>query len=285
MTAVAYVLIALFSAGQSVFAKYYDRAGGEKRLFNVRKMLCGFLLFLAVYLIEDPVFHLPTLFYGLIYGALFTMALHCGYSALQEGPMSLTSSVAAFYVAIPVIYGFVFLSEAVTAGKIAGLLLLPVCIILISKKDGGSASAGFSKKWVFYVTATMLCNGFCQILQKHHQLAYPGAYVAFFTFVSMAAPFLFFALKTAAGRGATKKNVKNGRIFGYLAGACCSLASYGTLKLAGTENASVLFPIVSVGTILSAVLFGRVLFKEKLSAFQIAAIGIGIAAVLLLKLA
>ena len=62
------------------------------------------------------------------------------------------------------------------------------------------------------------------------------------------------------------------------------LASFFTLILTGMENASVLFPIISAGTILGVLLFGRIVFKEKLKANHYAALILGIAAVVLLKL-
>ena len=69
-----------------------------------------------------------------------------------------------------------------------------------------------------------------------------------------------------------------------ICGVTNSLASFFTLLLASMENASVLFPIVSVGTTLGVILCGRFIFKEKLLANHYIALAVGAAAIVLLKL-
>ena len=69
-----------------------------------------------------------------------------------------------------------------------------------------------------------------------------------------------------------------------MAGATNGLASLFTVVLAGMENASVLFPIVSVGTILGSLLCGRFIFREKLKINHYVAFAAGAVAVLFLKL-
>ena len=69
-----------------------------------------------------------------------------------------------------------------------------------------------------------------------------------------------------------------------LSGLVNGIANFLTLVLAGMENASVLFPIISAGTILASLVCGRLLFKEKLKANHYAARAAGIVAVILFKL-
>ena len=69
-----------------------------------------------------------------------------------------------------------------------------------------------------------------------------------------------------------------------LSGLANGIANFLTLVLAGMENASVLFPIISAGTILASLLCGRLLFKEKLKTNHFVALAAGIVAVVLLKL-
>ena len=76
----------------------------------------------------------------------------------------------------------------------------------------------------------------------------------------------------------------SGKRYGVLSGLANGIANFLTLVLAGMENASVLFPILSAGTILASLLCGRVIFREKLKANHYVALVLGIAAVVLLKL-
>ena len=75
-----------------------------------------------------------------------------------------------------------------------------------------------------------------------------------------------------------------GKRYGVLSGVANGIANFLTLVLEGMENASVLFPIISAGTILTSLLCGRLIFREKLKANHYVALVAGIAAVVLLKL-
>ena len=79
------------------------------------------------------------------------------------------------------------------------------------------------------------------------------------------------------------KEIK-GKRYGILSGLANGIANFLTLALAGLENASILFPILSAGTILGSLLCGKILFKENLKQNHYIALISGIIAVVLLKL-
>ena len=62
------------------------------------------------------------------------------------------------------------------------------------------------------------------------------------------------------------------------------LSNYIVLYLSAAENASVLFPIVSVANIMMVWMIGIVFFKERLKFTQILGLIIGVTSVVLLKL-
>lgn len=72
--------------------------------------------------------------------------------------------------------------------------------------------------------------------------------------------------------------------FAVLSGLLTAVSSYLTIKLAGAENASALFPAISAGTIICNLIFGKLIFKENLKYNHIIAVISGILAVILLKL-
>ena len=74
-----------------------------------------------------------------------------------------------------------------------------------------------------------------------------------------------------------------GKLFGVISGSTNGLTGFLTLMLAGYENATILFPTISAGTILASLLYGRVIFKEKLKLFHYLALVFGISAVALLN--
>lgn len=71
---------------------------------------------------------------------------------------------------------------------------------------------------------------------------------------------------------------------GIISGVMNGVANYIVLYLAAFENATVLFPIVSVINIVAVCLLGSLIFKEKLTTRGIIGILIGITAVIMLKL-
>lgn len=283
-----YVAIVLASVTQSASTKAFNKTGGSSLIFNALKTLSAFVLFFIIS-IPGFTFHMPTVLYGLAYGLALCLSMYAGYRALCLGPMALTSMMVSFSLIIPLCWGILVREEPFGLLKGVGLTLLFAALLLVnahnlkaSRPDEKPASG--QGLWLLFVALTFACNGVCSILQKEHQTAYPSLYNREFMLFAMLLCTLVFvtaalvrvpfsAYKTAARKG-----------FGILSGVTNALANFLTLVLAGMENASVLFPIVSAGTILSALLCGRFVFKEKLRVNQYVALVLGITAIVFLKL-
>lgn len=282
VTLLLYFLVVAFTAVQSASTKLFGKSNGNSAVFNMIKTLSAFLLFLIIGLggIE---FHKETLIYGCVYGLLLSLSMHCGYMALSLGAMSLTSTIVSFSVLIPVTYGILFLNESLNTFKIFGIIFFVASIFLANaNKPKGTVEKGF--KWAMYVAATFVCNGFGSVVQKLHQVKFESLYCTEFTFFAMLVCCVIFWI-TGFKLHPIKKfvSLKEGT-YAVISGITNALVAYLTIMLAGFENASTLFPAISAGTILCALLLGIVLFKEKLRFNHFAAIFFGIAAVVLLKL-
>jgi drug/metabolite transporter (DMT)-like permease len=288
MEILIYICIVLASVTQSASTKGYNRGGGSSLVFNTLKTLSAFLLFLVISLPQFTL-HMPTVGYGLLYGASLCLSMYAGYRALCLGPMAITSMLASFSLLMPLFWGIFVRNEAVSPLKGVGLALLLFSLLLVNahnlrsarKADGTGGSQGL---WLLFVAVTFFCNGVCSILQKEHQTAYPSLYNREFMLFAMLLCALVFTtvalirLPASAFKEAKRKGL------GILSGVTNSMASFLTLILAGMENASVLFPIVSAGTILGVLLCGRLVFKEKLKINQYAALALGVLAIVLMKL-
>ncbi|MBQ9544284.1 MAG: hypothetical protein IJV00_04070 [Clostridia bacterium] len=221
-----------------------------------------------------------------MYGACLCFSMYAGYQALCRGPMALTSMLVSFSVVIPLIWGITFGNESLKPIQYPAFALLLFAIVLtnadkIKEKKKKPTAYG---KWLMFVGITFVSNGICSILQKRHQNLYPGAYSKeFMLFAALLCSVVFSILalrKAPFGELKTEK----GKLYGVLAGLTNGIAIFMTLILAGSENASVMFPAISAGTILASLLCGRILFKEKLKVNHYAALAAGVAAVILLKL-
>jgi len=285
MVIAVYVLIVLSSATQSAATKLFHRNCSCSAAFNTIKS-CTTLVLFALMAAFGFRFHLPTVLFGVSYGACLCISMYAGYQALCRGPMALTSMLVSFSVVIPLIWGITVGNETLKTMQYPALVILFLAIIMtnVDKMKAKKTTPINDRSWVLFVGITFACNGICSILQKQHQTRYPMAYSKEFMLFAMllcSVVFVIFALRKSSIK--ELKMIK-GKRYGVLSGIANGLANFLTLALAGSENASVLFPIISAGTILASLLCGRWLFREKLKANHYVALAFGIMAVILLKL-
>lgn len=275
MTAFLYILNTLCASGQSVLGKQYAANGGRSADFNLNKALAGSAVFLIFGIMNGMRFHFYTLLFGACYGIFLCLSMYAGFKALAMGPMTLTSIIASFSLIIPFLFGVAVFGESVTPYNIAGLLLLLSAIVLLNIKK----EKNFSAKWLFFALLTMLANGLCSLVQKYHQLYFTGRYTVEFSLYS----FITVLVILSCFRLGSEHKFKFG-FSGLAAGAMNGIANYIVLYLAGSENATVLFPIVSIINIIAVWILGRLLFKEQLKPLQALGLIFGIVSVVLLKI-
>ncbi len=280
-----YFLIVACAGTQSAMTKLYGKKGESPAVFNALKATSALVLFALMAIINFR-FHLPTVLFGLGYGACLCLSMHAGYKALCLGPMALTSMLASFSIVIPLLFGIAVWNEKINLMKGIALVLLVFAILMTNadKLKKGAKFEGHYALWLIFIALTFLCNGFCSVIQKQYQILYPESYSREFMFFAMllcSVVFMAIALIKARPREIFKSQ---GKHYGVISGLANGLASFFTLVLAGLENATVLFPIISAGTIMAALFCGRFVFKEKLKAHHYLALASGILAVILLKL-
>ena len=290
MVILVYVLAVFFTVSQSTVTKLYHRRGGSALVFNALKGAAALLMFAVMSLVQGFTFHLPTLFFGLAYGALLSVSMISGYKALCLGPMALTSMLVSFSVVIPLLWGLTVGEERLSPFRIVALCLL-LCTILLTNGDkllalrrGEKGGGRNYVLWLLLVGATFLANGISSILQKQHQVLYPEAYSGEFMLFAMAVCALaYVSLALLRVRPAVFRRTR-GKWFAAYSGVANGLAGFFTLILAGMENATVLFPILSAGTLLGVLLAGRLVLRETLKINHYIALLLGAVCVVLLKL-
>lgn len=278
-----YTLIVLFTVTQSLSTKFYAKSSNNPYFYNAIKSFFALPLMLLLNGFNIQ-FDTITLILGITYGISLCLSMYSGYKALQTGPMSLTSLIVSFSIVIPILYGFIFCNESVTTYKIFGILFLMLAIILINTNSKKNPDTKINLKWCIFVLLTFLANGICSVIQKKHQILCPGKYAEEFMFFSMllcAVIYILISLKKFPLKQLLKTK---GKWLGVLSTIAGTMANYLTLILVGMENASVLFPIISSGTIFTTVLCGVIVFKENLKFNQIIAIICGIASIFFLKI-
>lgn len=278
MTGFLYLLNTLCSSGQSALSKQYAGNGGNPTVFNINKAVAGLAVFMVWGLIQGFSFHIPTILFGIGYGICLCISMHTGFKALAMGPMALTSMIASFSLLIPFFFGICFWNEPLTLLGICGITLLLASILLINGKKTG----GISLKWLVHAIATLTANGICSIVQKYHQMEFPALYRTEFMIFALLSVLIVLSVSQKSDHA--QKQPFQFSLLGLVAGGLNGATNYIVLILSATENASVLFPIVSVSNIVAVWLIGIFFFKEKLTVSQTVGLILGVLSIVLLKL-
>ena len=291
MVIVTYLAIIFASVTQSAAAKLYGRRSGDAATFNLVKAGTATALF-ALMAIGGFTLHLPTVLWGLAYGTSMAASMYAGYRALCLGPMAPTGMLVSFSVVLPLLWGLTVGKERLTPLQLPGLLLLLGAMLLVNadkllrprEESTPQSRGGRYGLWLLFVGITFFCNGTGAILQKQYGVHYPEGYPREFMLFAMLLCAAVFGIRSSVRRGHGTEKSARGIGLGALAGVAMGLANYLTLVLAGLENASLLFPLISAGTLLGALLCGRLVLKEKLKANHYAALALGMLAIVFLKL-
>ncbi|MBQ7050143.1 MAG: EamA family transporter [Firmicutes bacterium] len=291
------------SCAQSAFTKQNTRRGDGSAesagTFNLFKAVAVFAVLLLIFLF-DRSWNAATIGWGAAYGVLLTVSMITGYYALKTGPMALTSMIVSFSLLIPYAYGIVFLSEKPKPIQVAGLGMFILALVLINwnhlhvkgearAKDGVHENKDAAKpqkvsgRWAMFTALTLAANGFCSIVQKGHQNIYPGMYTSWFMAVAGFTACILFLVRFVWQKNKVQLKAKAAVKYGILSGTFNGVSNLILLVLAATENASILYPVISAGTMLSVFGIGRIVFKEKMSMMQTAGFAVGLLAIVLLK--
>lgn len=282
---------------RSILTKQNGRMGASGSLFNFLRSFSAFTLFAVLAVASGFDMHTPTLLWGLLYGALYCGSCFCGVRAMARGPLSITSSLVAFSLIIPCVFGAVFFQESIGVFDIVGFVLIAAAILAMNQKkspsktqDTKECSGGvkFQKGWWVYVLGTVLCDGVRSIIKTIHQKSFPGLYRYEFMCVGMLVGSVVFTLlllkdwRQVQEKG--KQTALKGSVCGVVAGFANGTYNYLVLYLAGLESAVVMFPIVSVSSIAISLIAGRLLFKERLNMLQIVGVILAAAAIFFIKI-
>ncbi len=282
----------IFCAGfRSILNKQNGRMNGDPSLFNFSRAFSAFVLFLILALISSSKIHYPTIAYGAIYGVLFCGSAFSGLQALARGPLSITSSLIAFSLVIPCVFGAIYLHETISVFDALGFFLIIGAILLMNKKNAITKKQNevkFQKGWAVYITVTIVCDGLHAIVKTLHQRNFPGLYRYEFMCVGMLVGVIVFAFLALKNRDSIKdhgiKLAQKSAGYGAIAGIANGMYNYLVLYLAGLENAMTLFPIVSVATIAMSLISGWLLFKEHLNKAQLCGVLFAAAAIFFIKI-
>ena len=195
----------------------------------------------------------------------FTYSL-IGFKIMEYGSMSVyTVFLMAGGMTIPYVWGLLFLNEAFSWFRMAGLVLILAAVVI----TGGKMKLGGWKPLVLCILVFML-NGFVSVVSKLHAIEteYPTVSSLQFVFWTAAAKFIlcggaFAALSLKRGGGEKFAVKPKGIMWVFLSAVFGNISYFMQLLCAERLPASVLYPIVTGGSVIMTALSAWLFFKEK----------------------
>ncbi len=262
-------LAAILYAANFALSKYYQNMKGSAPygllMFNAGVSTCKFIIFFIA-----GGFILEVNGFSFIMAFLYSMALLAytmiGFKIMENAKVALyTVFLMAGGMMLPYIWGLIFLDEAYSSLRTIGLLIMALSMVV----------SNYSKEKMNLKT-TMLCisvfilNGFVSIISKEHQISSKAVSTESFIAIAniiLAVSAYILALRFKNVPSDTPKPAFSWKV---LMALVLSAAASGTgyfLQLIGSINtpATVIFPIITGGTVIFSAVAGLIFFKEKIT--------------------
>ena len=189
-----------------------------------------------------------------------------GFSIIADGK-------TAYYVffksmgamAVPYLWGILFLGEHPFESNILGLILITVSIFLMNSDMGK-----ISVKNVFLCLCVFVLAGVVSIISKEHSInsnaVSPVGYVILTSFVKiLLCGGLLLFIKEKGERKSNNKGIVSVSLLCASSALVTGIAYMIQLIFAKDMPATLLFPLLTGGTIIASTISAGIVFKEKLS--------------------
>ena len=281
------VLANLLHSGEGVFIKKYNQKYSEGGFIFISVLsLCSMLFFLITDLISDKnglEFTTPVLILGVFAGIAYATASLATFVAMGEGSYVLSRLVLSYGILVTVGHGLVIGEKLSVFGVIGLILILFSLYFFKGEKEGESVK--ITKKWVVYISLSVLLAGVFGIIQRQQQIEYQSRYNNEFMIISLAvsATVLFILGMVLSGKRA-KYVLKTGVPYAASAGVCNGATNLVNLYVYTIAPLSIIGPTGAGVAIIISFLISKLLFKERFTRGQLLGVVLGTVAIILFKI-
>ena len=264
------LIAAIGTAGNFAVTKVYQKemVSGVREgvIFNIFVGLFSGIIFFAA-----SGFRLEFTAFSLIMAILFTLFVGSytviGFKIMSIGSMTVyTVFLMLGGAVVPYLYGIAFWGETVNLQKIAALLLV---ILAVWLNASGGKEQKQSAKFLLLCFAVFLLNGGTSVVSKAHQIEkiYPTISAQEFVVLKDFARFVCFSLFLPFCKKSENTHRLSPKMYAVM--LLSAIASGGgyflQLVCASYMPATILYPMVTCGTIAAAAAFDRICFGERLN--------------------
>ena len=286
---IGYTLIVLFTLinlGERVIVRTYGRKHGSGGLIlSAITSLFASVFFLVT---DKGGFYAPTemIWLAVINACLIGAGFYGTFAAYQNGPYGLTRLVSGFYLLFTIFYGIVFLKESTTVMTYIGIAMVIAAMVLINyKKSDEKAEKRGSLKWLFWVLASTVANGFIGIITRYQQIRFEDACSNEFQFVSFLGGFVLLALiGLVVDKDKLGRVIKTGSLYGFGAGILNGAKNFLTLVIYLYLPLSIVSPLKMGLSLVGSFAVAFLMYKEKYTKKQLLGVAIGAAAIIILTI-
>lgn len=265
------IIAAIGTAGNFALTKIYQKTvGNTARESIVFNMLIGLFSSIVFWFFGGcRVEYTP--FSGLM---AFLMSLFVGVYTMIGFKIMSMGSVTVYTIflmlggaVVPYIYGIIFLNETVNFAKVIALLLIVAAVILNCMEKNANKQSGY---FILLCIVVFLLNGATSVISKIHQIETEYAVVSADAFVLLKSivRFLLFAVMLPfSTRKTLEKKPVSGKMYLLILASAVVSSCASVLQLIGASYlpATVLYPIMTGGTIVMTSLFDRICFAQRIN--------------------
>ena len=261
------ILAAVLLAMNFALTKFYQKNGNntnyEILIFNAITATFSGLIFFGI-----NGFKVDFKTFSVCMSALFTMLVFTyqiiGFKIMARGKIAIyTMFLMSGGMILPYLWGVFFLEEEISLLRSLGLIVI-LLSLLVSNLD----EMKLDFKLFIMCAAVFVLNGFVSIISKTHQIndnaVSTNDFVIINNLFSALSGYLiaFSCRKTAESKKRQPIRLKHIIII-FMVAATSGISSFLQLKGAQNIPASVLYPVITGGTVLFTAIAGRIFFKEK----------------------
>lgn len=283
-----YFLLALTTAALSAQAlstkEYNKKQTNAPIVFTLLSTIFALVVFLfsSKFKLE---FNGETLMYSFLFAICYATASLGITVAIASGPLSISSLIQSYSLIIPTFYGILFLNEAVKLTMLIGFLLLVISLFAVNYVKGNEEGQKISKKWIIAIIFTFIGNGMCSTVQKMQQIASGGKYKSEFMISALIiGSIMLLPIVLYSEKGKISISVKKGWFWAAVRGIANGVVNLLVMILGGKLPISLLFPVISAGSIILSSAISVIFYKEKLTKIQLAGVAIGVVSIVFLNL-
>lgn len=280
------IISAVLAACKNILIKSFSGFSiKNKEFFGLQAIIfaAGSVVLLVVNIIDFNGMAPKTVICALFYGMLLVCAQWLYTVALTKGKTGICATVYAFGFVIPTISGALFWSEKITLFGFFGILIV-IPVLIISGTGKGQSASATSKSYIIPLFFAMLCSGGLGIVQKIHQeseIANQRNTLILLAFIfAFALSLIFFLLMKKGENQITRKNASFSIMVGSIFSCCNMLNTY----LSGKLDSAVFFPLINIASILSSLILGLIVYKEKITKKDATVLILGFIAIILVNL-